>query len=180
MKKVLASMLVIMAMLLCAVPQAWAEKVQNPLYIQQHGNWFVSLIQSSEESFKVMSTVDTDKQSILRISYLASGKFRNSLVANLNMLEVSDADALLGKTVSCSIRVGNGKMHKVRCEYDDKIFDGFLEINLNPNSLEWIVDAMRAQPSDTISIEVDGMGEAWEYPLTGFHEALNDFQALPL
>lgn len=180
MKKVLASALVIMAILLCAMPQAWAEKVQKPLYIQQHGNWFVSLIQSSEESFKVISTVDVDKQSILRISYLASGKFRNSLVANLNMLEVSGVDALLGKTVSCSIRVSNGKMHKVRCQYGDKAFDGFLEINLNPNSLEWIVEAMRAKPSDTISIEVDGMGELWEYPLTGFHEALNDFQELPL
>lgn len=162
MKKILTSAFVLMAVLLCAMSQAWADNGD----LQAHGAWR-SIPATSSDGISIMFARSRDNQSALSMAISNSGNLIR-IVTDLTRVKSSS----LGKTVSCEIRVGKRKKHNARCRYVKR--EGLLWIDFLLDykpCLDLQLEAFGEKPSGVIRIKVSGIQKPFEYPLNGFQDA---------
>lgn len=174
MKKVLASALVIMAVLLCAVSQAWAETD----FKRQHGDWVSFIYRDSEGSFPIMRTFDRGEQSVLGIAVYPNGNWAITVCVARNMLKSTSIEALFGKTVSGYILVGNGRVHDVNFKYGKNYDGGLLWIDLDKKFCDVLIQEAYRMQYGEISIEIAGLPKILKFSLNGFKDAMDRCQSL--
>lgn len=178
MKKVLASALVIMAMMLWAVPQVWADdlldEMAEELRLQHHGAWASGLIPDTGGPRPYMVTSDVDRQTNLIIEYYSGGEHHISILVNLNRFKFPNVTALSGKTVSGIIDGGRVAVDvHFRVKVDKSLDCMSLELEDPYEGAQLIVDCgVFATPSSVLRIKVEGMKNFWQYPLNGFGDGV--------
>lgn len=176
MKKILTSALVIMAVLLCVMSQAWAEtgKIRDT---HDYGGWRSFLLQFSEGTISRMHTT-TNSQSALLIDFYPNGTHYISVCVDLKKSKTSGIKKFFGQTVSGKILVGKGKMHDVRFQYGEKSSNGQLYINLYPEFCDILLQEAYDASHGEIRIKVEGIKRLFEYSLNGFDSAMDRCKAL--
>lgn len=168
MKKVLASVLVVVAMLMGTMAQAWAVVVEvEKSDSEWHGHWESYQLDVPHGPLLVLKTSDRDKQSSLEINFL-TGELDNNLDIFINFnRNIPGIEALHGQTVAGEILVGKCNLGDVSLVVGDGHI-GFYD--------SWyttlLLRAAVANPSESIKIKLNGLPKTLEYPLNGFNESL--------
>lgn len=176
MKKVLASVLVVVTVLMGTMAHGVEQGKKSDIY--KYGVWSSYFLQSPNITSARMMAFSSATYSALIVDFYPNGNISICIEIIPNKMKDLDIKKSFDNPIYGKVLVSKGKMHDVIFNYNGSTNVTMLISLDSPFCVTLIQEAYNADPSGVIRIKMEGIPNLLEYPLKGFVEAMDRCKAL--